>query len=340
MKPSMAYGRIRTGETIRRRQPVHIENAIPREFANEIAMYPQSPEAGIYRIPNGYVDQAGAAYDAWARAVPWNRAAHPVGETEAGYKWNPKVWTRRPLRVRGRLGVLTHPRQKNYFHWLFDVLPRIALLEAADAPWDALYLDQSQEFQRESWSLLGLAGDVIDASRFNNVRAGELVVPGAPSTSGVMPRWACDWLRSRLGSNRRSGGAGLRLYVSRSRAGTGKVENEDAVRACLEKRDFTTVNCEELPMKEQIALFSQAEAVLGPHGAGLSNVLFANSRCTLVELFGAPQINLCYWTLCSQLEMPYAFLLAEAISGRGGPKRPDLGVDVGKLNSLLDHLEL
>jgi hypothetical protein len=338
MNLSISYSRLRTGETIRRRPPIHIENAIPDQFCKETAMYPRSPEAGLYRIVKGYINQSGSVHDAFARAVPWNRAAYPVGEKEPGLQWNPKVWTRRPLRVGGRLVALTHPRQKNYFHWLFDVLPRIALLEAANTQWDALYVDQSHEFQRESWSRLGLSGDVIDASRFNSAHSAELVVPSAPSTSGVMPRWACDWLRSRLGSNLGPSNTGRRLYVSRAKVGTGMIDNEDSVRACLEKRDFTTVNCEDLPMKEQIALFSQAEVVLGPHGAGLSNVLFAPSNCTLIELFGAPHLNLCYWTLCTQLETPYAFLLAKGISGRGGTQRPDLGVDVGRLEALLDHL--
>lgn len=340
MRAAPKYYPVREREAIERRQPIHLEPALPSIFSLEAATYHRSPATGVFHVTNGYTNRIGAGRDAWGRWVPWNQSALPVGFKELAHKWNPAVWTSRPFRPDGTVGALTHPRQAGYFHWLFDVLPRYALLEAIAPELDWLYIDQAQEFQRRSWARLGVKTKIIDASMYKDIHAADIFIPTAPSTSGVVPSWVCNWLRTRLGTQARTARRSLRLYVSRSIAGNGTISNEEAVRACVAQHGFTTLHSEHLSMEDQIDLFAQAEVVLGPHGAGLSNVIFANPKCVVVELFADNYINVCYWTLCCQLGLRYAFMMAPGMAGKGGPGRPDLVVDVSKLNRLLDHLSV
>ncbi|GCF14468.1 hypothetical protein Harman_24030 [Haloarcula mannanilytica] len=48
---------------------------------------------------------------------------------------------------------------------------------------------------------------------------------------------------------------------------------------------FETHRLEELSVAKQIQLFTNAEIVVGPHGAGLSNLVYSED-VTVVELFG------------------------------------------------------
>ncbi|MES2937392.1 MAG: glycosyltransferase family 61 protein [Pseudomonadota bacterium] len=338
MNAAFRYGALRAPEALRRAAPLHAEAALPAVFAREPQLYASSPEAGLYELPHGHADRFGGCRDRWGRHLGWNTRSLPRGEHERAAPWHPGVWFAPARRQRGTVATLTHPGQQVYFHWLFDVLPRYALLEGAGVRVDAVYIEQSQPFQRESWALLGAHAPAIDASGAPRLHADTLLVPSAPSTSGVMPPWVCAWLRARFAPAMRPNGGARRLYVSRQRAARGRVRNDGAVEAVLRRHGFATVHAETLSFAQQAALFAGAEAVVGPHGAGLSNLVFAPPGCRVLELFAPGCVNVCYWTLACQLDLPYAFLLGADAPGPGGAARPDIEVDAARLDGLLARL--
>ena len=73
-----------------------------------------------------------------------------------------------------------------------------------------------------------------------------------------------------------SGGASeKRLYVSRKDASKRVMESEYEIEQLFTSLKFEIVIPSELSFFEQVKLFSSASAVVGPHGAGLTNILFA-----------------------------------------------------------------
>ena len=64
-----------------------------------------------------------------------------------------------------------------------------------------------------------------------------------------------------------------------------------------------------MTFREQIRVFSNAEVILAPHGAGLSHIVFAPNDATVVELFSPLFVNPCYWKLASTLGLKYACLI-------------------------------
>jgi hypothetical protein len=64
----------------------------------------------------------------------------------------------------------------------------------------------------------------------------------------------------------------------------------------LESYGFDSYVLEDLSFYEQVDLFSSAEIVVGPHGAGFTNTIFADDL-TLLELFGSGELShsLCYY---------------------------------------------
>lgn len=77
-----------------------------------------------------------------------------------------------------------------------------------------------------------------------------------------------------------------RVYIARlpGQARDRQMQGEAALVELLEAFGFTQVALETLSPLEQIALMAQAEVVVGAHGAGFANMLFASPETTVIEL--------------------------------------------------------
>jgi capsular polysaccharide biosynthesis protein len=97
-----------------------------------------------------------------------------------------------------------------------------------------------------------------------------------------------------------------------------------------------------MPVKRQIALFANAEWVVGPHGGGFANLVFCRHGARIVEFFAPQYVNVCYWALACQLGIRYGYVLgrgphlaAKAYPNDGGA---NMEVDVPKLLALLERM--
>lgn len=79
---------------------------------------------------------------------------------------------------------------------------------------------------------------------------------------------------------------GPRLYLHRAPGGWRWVENGDEVCEFLKSRGFEIVRPEAMSFPDQVRLFASASLIVGMHGAGLANILFA-PRARLVEFIGS-----------------------------------------------------
>ena len=113
----------------------------------------------------------------------------------------------------------------------------------------------------------------------------------------VLPRrinkfedWIVPWLRETLlplGESASGTSAPRRIYISRRKASSRSVSNDADLLALLDSHGFVEVRLEEHSLAEQIALFRQAEAIVAPHGAGLTNLVFCEPGTLVVEFIAA-----------------------------------------------------
>ncbi|WP_372801591.1 glycosyltransferase family 61 protein [Paracoccus seriniphilus] len=75
-----------------------------------------------------------------------------------------------------------------------------------------------------------------------------------------------------------------RFLISRSKAKQRKLIGEDDLLAQLRPYGFEAFIAEDHTPLEQIAAFSQAEFIVAPHGAGMTNIMFASESCHAIEL--------------------------------------------------------
>jgi capsular polysaccharide biosynthesis protein len=234
-----------------------------------------------------------------------------------------------PVRLEGPHIALLSQWSTNFFHWMLDTLPRLALLEpAARAELPVIVPDGVGPVVLDSLARAGVAEDRLVRFDGTQFEVGELHFPSLVGRTGHLPGWAATWLRDVLGADAPAAPS-RRLYVSRADTTWRRVANEDEVAALLAARGFETILPGELTLAGQVEAFGAAEAVVGAHGAGLVG-LVASRHATLVELFPSTWVNGCYYAMAAELGLPYWYLLGEA--GR----RHDFTVDLAALERTLD----
>jgi capsular polysaccharide biosynthesis protein len=245
--------------------------------------------------------------------------------------------------VSGSVGVLTTRGSDNYYHFLTDVLPRLELLRRAGAQPDAYVVDRTTRFQRELLDHLGLTADrCLGGEKYPHIRADQLVVPSLPDDLLRTPPWIVPWLRAQfLPDDLRP--PHRRLYVSRGDVKrTRRVDNEAELVAALEPLGFEAVDPGALGPAEQVRAFAEAEYIVGPHGAGLTNLAFAASGAAVVELFARDYVNECFWALACAVEgLRYRYLVGDGSPVRSRRNRgvaSDITVDTRQVLRLLDEL--
>lgn len=67
-----------------------------------------------------------------------------------------------------------------------------------------------------------------------------------------------------------------------------------------------------LPFQEMVDLFQSAKLIIGAHGAGFSNMIFAN-KTPIIEIFPENMFNACYWHLSWILENPHLILITDSL---------------------------
>ncbi|MDB6176256.1 glycosyltransferase 61 family protein [Paracoccus sp. Z330] len=75
-----------------------------------------------------------------------------------------------------------------------------------------------------------------------------------------------------------------RFVISRRKAKRRKLIGEEKLLELLEPLGFEPFVAEDYSPMEQIAAFSQAEMIVSPHGAGMTNIMFASPNCHAIEL--------------------------------------------------------
>lgn len=256
-------------------------------------------------------------------------------------------------RIDGTVAVLSGLLNNVYFHWMFDILPRIQLLYVSGiemAGIDKFLIDSRLSFQRETLKALGIAETkTLEADKYFYIEARRLVVPSFPGSIAWMPKWACDFLKSAFLNKKalETSEKIERLYISRKHAENRRIINEDEVISLLNKFGFKSITLELMSVAEQAALLANAKVVIAPHGGGLTNTVFCNSGTKVIEIFSPNYVYPCYWLVANLIGLEYYYLLGEMPEGSylhkliyPNPRIEDIFVNINKLLSIMKFAEV
>lgn len=221
----------------------------------------------------------------------------------------------RPRPAPHTVAVLTTGPNHNYYHWLLEALPRLDLYERSGLAIDRFYAPIRHRFQRETLALLGISRDrIVPATCHAHLSPHRLVVS---SIHGSLSRVRIDFLFRRLTSHVEPwGGPARRIFISRGSRGPRAIVNErDLVRA-LAPLGVERHRLEGMPLAEQVALFHQAECVIGPHGAGLTNLAFCRPGTKVIELGTPFRPWTCFYEIAHHRQLDYHLHMASPVHVR------------------------
>jgi hypothetical protein len=78
---------------------------------------------------------------------------------------------------------------------------------------------------------------------------------------------------------------GRKIYIQRKNIKERTFINESEVQSQLEKLGYKTILLEDYDVKTQIRIVSEAEFIVGAHGAGLAFTVFCNSKAKVLEIY-------------------------------------------------------
>jgi hypothetical protein len=100
-----------------------------------------------------------------------------------------------------------------------------------------------------------------------------------------------------------------KIYISRRLAPSRRPGYEEKVEKFLKKNGFVVLNLEKLTFEEQMHYFSNANILITPHGAGLTNILFMKEEIKIIEIFEEHYINFCFTSMTNTLNYNYDFFI-------------------------------
>jgi hypothetical protein len=232
----------------------------------------------------------------------------------------------------------------NYFHWITQALPAIdhALRRDGQALQVALALPVLDPWQEECLRLLGYDGvkriTLDDATKlffFRSVEFSELLNGGAAFCLSEAVYRTYSRMRDAVP---KIVSTGRRLYVARTDTLRRRVRNEAALVEEMRQRGFEIVVPGGLTVTEQIRLFREASLVVGPHGAGMTNIVFCEPGTIVYELVPDEYRNVCFGNLALICRLRYWADHFES-KGDGPPVTRDWDVDMTAIRDRLDEIE-
>jgi capsular polysaccharide biosynthesis protein len=245
-----------------------------------------------------------------------------AGISSQNSRWVAPAFAAAPaLKLPGTAAILFADGAGLYSHWMFDLLPKLEVLRRAG--WSLNTIDHyvvnryADRHERETLERFGIGPEKIVIGGGRVISADRMLFCSPLRYGFRTPRWLRDFIIRTFLPDQRPNPRGerLRLYISRAGARRRRVLNEDVVRIILEHRGFRTLQAEQHSVGDIAGLVNAAEQIVAPHGAGATNVVFAQPGTRLLETFGA-HIAPEAWLMTSLVGGRHFLLAGKDESGR------------------------
>ena len=198
----------------------------------------------------------------------------------------------------GTIAVLSTVWQDSWYHWLFDLLSRLYILQQSGLEYDCIHIygvtrtymaDAQQKSLRAVFDYLGIPWQKV---RFvgKNVclHTRKVLRPSYPYASQNVwkfPLWVRDFLRNVFLVNDIDQKVySSQVYISRADAPGRRVANEEKLMELLAASGFKRVVLSQHTPHEQAAIFNHASVVVAQHGSALANVVYCKPGTRILEI--------------------------------------------------------
>jgi capsular polysaccharide biosynthesis protein len=287
------------------------DNIIKRKIEKIVSDIKDSKSYFSYKIKNGrvytdYVEHV-AIIDSniLVNKVSYQQVSGELKDAKANIvltKGTPRI----KKNIEGRVFSLVQGASgnKNYFHWVFDILPKIKLCSEHYLlkEIDFYYLPNLQNFQKQTLSIFNIGEDkILNSNLYRHIQASELIVVDHPwyhrgfilDQVEFLPRWIIHWLKDVYLKCAKKFDSNEKIYIDRteSKFSHCQIQNDNEIFNFLKEKGFSKYKVGELSFFEQIYLFNNAKIIIGAHGAAFTNLAFCKPNTKIIEIRPFTQLN-------------------------------------------------
>ncbi len=286
-----------------------------REFRlfNEIR-WALSREVKIYYLANPYIVGETAIVMSSDRRI-FKQLTYPIN----GRTWRYEDFFGEAMlpAASSRIGWHTSfvcPTSYNFFHWMIECLPRLAVLEKYLPLFDGIIIPRNpQPFHCESLAPLGIGADrLIEASPTLHLKLEHFFATDYSARDNPAP-WLHLWYKDKfIRPLNLKVKPGRKIYISRADASHRRVSNSEEVHTMVSALGFEVVALSRLSFIDQAKLFNTSDVIVGEHGAGFANLVFCRTGSKVIEIFSVFWIAPCGYAIARSAGLEYHAYVAES----------------------------
>ena len=288
---------------------------VSSQAAAEVKIVRQKKDHQLFELPHGLV---------WTRGAHLDRRHQLVEDFSHGIDRPMAWWFIRRRRFfptieqeKRRLFSLTGDAADNLYHWTFDILPRLQLLQPEDLSSLRVLSPLKGAYHRTTLLAFGFREDqLIPLGKAPFHQADQLWFAQTPrGVSAGNVRFIRELYTRMIPAGP---GKPLRLYISRAKATSRRIVGEAELEEGLRQRGFQIAFFEELSFPEQLALMARATIIVAAHGAAWTLAVVAQPGTPVIEILpaamekDAPFNFHLYRHLCREIGLDYRAHLASS----------------------------
>ena len=222
-----------------------------------------------------------------------------------------------PQYIEGEFLNLYGRWSEGFYHWMLEWLPRAYIAESSGFK-GKYVIDKLKPFMADSLAILGIDINRIITPPAKIWKPEKLWVCETCGVDELMNfSFVYESIRNKFLCISKKDNSYSRLYITRSNPSRPRrVVNEESLRPLLLKFGFEYVDLEKMPLKQQVDLTANAEAIISPHGAGTIHSLFMKEKSLVVEIFAPNYINPCCLPIMHLLNHRYHPLVSYNTDGK------------------------
>ena len=194
----------------------------------------------------------------------------------------------------------------NYFHFYSDMINAIWLLPMIEGYKDIPLIIRSETYDSGYFQYFLRNTDLKDLTWIVQKR-GEFIEVGKLYLVKPMPYEGEYYkrLRSMPGIYRAGGERSRKIFLDRSQRSGRFIKNISEITPLLSKYGFEIVDTENKDLGDQIDLFQSTKYLISIHGAGNTNIIFADPSLRFLEIMPSNRLSCQYYWLSLSLGIDY-----------------------------------
>ena len=207
-------------------------------------------------------------------------------------------------KIKGRVFNLCQGSSgNNYFHFIFDIIPKLYLLGSKINlnEIDYFYISDPKNWQIRLLKTLGIhKNKLLSSKKYNHIIADEIYAVDHPwyfkghiqNSVKEIPKWIIIKNREVFLKNVKNS-LKKKIFLDRSKSlyNHCQINNPNNLNKFIKKKNIKSYKPELLTFKTQINLFNNSSIIIGAHGASLTNIIFCKPKTKIVEIIPADHPN-------------------------------------------------